>query len=190
MINPIVKLANWSTTFSWVSGASWAPDREICHSQYNRQHEFHVLTIFLLFVLQIPKDSTGAGPCECCIHDGFVAVLRSYGLRKPLGSTRCCLSKLCPVENIIITMANKCPGGDCIFSCCSLEQVSWDLYNCHNTRRNTGTREQLSLINARGSFLTHCQFWIPVSSTLYFLYLRHSSVPYWSYSISWWFSCT
>lgn len=53
------------------------------------------------FVLQVSRDNIGAGPYECCIHDGFVAILRDCGLRKPLDVTNVSLSKLCSVENII-----------------------------------------------------------------------------------------
>lgn len=60
---------------------------------------FIFLRIFFNFVLQIPRDSIGTGPYECCIHDGFVAILRDCGLRKPLDVTSVSLSKLCLVEN-------------------------------------------------------------------------------------------
>lgn len=60
------------------------------------------LWFFLNFVLKIPMDSIGAGPYGCYIHDGFVAILRDCGLRKPLDVTSVSLSKLCLVENIVI----------------------------------------------------------------------------------------
>lgn len=103
MTSPTAKLIVWSAALCCVSGASWAPDRGICHSQYNRQYAFHILMFFFLnFVLKIPMDSIGAGPYGCYIHDGFVAILRDCGLRKPLDVTSVSLSKLCLVENIVI----------------------------------------------------------------------------------------
>lgn len=99
MISPTIKLTDGSAALCCVS---WAPDRGICHSKYNGQYAFHILTDFFLnFVLQIPRDSIGTGPYECCIHDGFVAILRDCGLRKPLDVTSVSLSKLCLVENIV-----------------------------------------------------------------------------------------